>query len=177
MTEVRVRPAGVDDADGIGRVQVRSWQVAYRGLMPDDVLDALDPAARAQWWRQCVASQGFGQTVLVAVDTAARTVVGFVSAGDAHGPATEPDNAGEVYAIYVEPQGWGIGTGWALLDAAVTYLAATGRRPVRLWSLDGNERACRFYERYGFVADGATGTHPVGAGPDLRTVRYTLDRG
>jgi RimJ/RimL family protein N-acetyltransferase len=63
------------------------------------------------------------------------------------------------------------------MDAAVGYLTATGRRPVRLWTLDGNERACRFYERYGFVPDGAVGSHPVGAGPEVRTIRYTLDRG
>jgi RimJ/RimL family protein N-acetyltransferase len=50
-----------------------------------------------------------------------------------------------------------------------------GPRPVRLWTLDGNERARRFYQRYGFVADGALGSHPVGDGVEVPTLRYTLD--
>ena len=34
-----VRAARVDDAAGMARVLVRSWQETYRGLMRDEVLD------------------------------------------------------------------------------------------------------------------------------------------
>ena len=37
---VPVRKANVEDSAGIGLVHVRSWQVAYRGHMPDEFLDA-----------------------------------------------------------------------------------------------------------------------------------------
>lgn len=33
MTPARVRASRVDDADDIGRVHVRAWQAAYRGLI------------------------------------------------------------------------------------------------------------------------------------------------
>lgn len=36
---VTVRPAEVGDADGIAAVHVASWQWAYAGLMPAEVLD------------------------------------------------------------------------------------------------------------------------------------------
>jgi hypothetical protein len=36
-----VRPATPDDADAIASVHVRSWQAAYRGIVPDAMLDAL----------------------------------------------------------------------------------------------------------------------------------------
>jgi hypothetical protein len=47
MTAISVRPATLADADGIGLVHVGSWQAAYRGKMPQDHLDGLDPARRA----------------------------------------------------------------------------------------------------------------------------------
>ena len=41
-----VRRATPEDAAGVAGVHVRSWQVAYRGLLPDDYLDGLRPEDR-----------------------------------------------------------------------------------------------------------------------------------
>src|SRR6202047_4918881 len=41
MTEVRAAVA--EDADGVARVHVRSWQSAYRGLIAQEYLDSLEP--------------------------------------------------------------------------------------------------------------------------------------
>ena len=52
MSEPAVRSATVADADEIAAIHVLSWQVAYRGLMPQEYLDGLDPAQRAERWRR-----------------------------------------------------------------------------------------------------------------------------
>jgi hypothetical protein len=52
MSGDTIVPASVADADEIGAMHVRSWQGAYRGLMPQEYLDQLDPASRADRWRQ-----------------------------------------------------------------------------------------------------------------------------
>jgi ribosomal protein S18 acetylase RimI-like enzyme len=85
---------------------------------------------------------------------------------------------GEVYAIYADPPYWRTGVGHALMAAGVAALAEAGRGPIRLWVLDANDRARRFYERYGFVLDGARAGYPV-VRPDgttvlLDEVRYVL---
>jgi hypothetical protein len=54
MPALLVRRAALTDADAIGLVHVRSWQSAYRGTIPQDYLDGLDPARRAQAWRQII---------------------------------------------------------------------------------------------------------------------------
>jgi RimJ/RimL family protein N-acetyltransferase len=41
-----VRRATTADAEEIARVNVASWRAAYRGLVPDAVLDRMDPAGR-----------------------------------------------------------------------------------------------------------------------------------
>ena len=86
---------------------------------------------------------------------------------------------GEVTAIYVDPPHWGTGAGRALMDAACGRLVERGFTTVRLWVLAANHQARRFYERAGFVPDGATAGYPVGR-PDgsvieLPEVRYTRE--
>jgi ribosomal protein S18 acetylase RimI-like enzyme len=178
MGDVMVRRATVDDAGDIARVHVRSWQVGYRGLMPDAVLDGLDPAARGVRHRKRLERPEPGSAMFVAVTravagSATRTVVGFAETGH-YRDGRDVDDAGEIYAIYVDPAHWGTGAGRALMDVAVAQLTAAALRPVRLWTLDGNERARRFYERYGFVADGAVRSHPIGGGLEVPTLRLTL---
>ncbi|HLV58951.1 MAG TPA: N-acetyltransferase, partial [Natronosporangium sp.] len=57
-------------------------------------------------------------------------------------------------------------------------LRAQGLETVRLWVLEENAPARRFYERYGYVADGVRHyfrvTEPDGTPVDLPEVRYTL---
>ena len=45
---MQLRPAEPDDAMAVARVHVRSWQVAYRTLLPDDYLDQLRSEDRAK---------------------------------------------------------------------------------------------------------------------------------
>jgi ribosomal protein S18 acetylase RimI-like enzyme len=164
----RIRAAAADDAEAIGLVQTRAWQVAYDGHMPADFLASLDPAASAERWRDQRLALTPDQAVFVAEDPDG-TVVGFAACGDEQTGA----GAGQVFAIYVDPERWSTGAGRALMDAAVAHLTAAGPRPVLLWALDGNERARRFYERYGFVADGATAGHAIPGG-EVPILRFTL---
>jgi RimJ/RimL family protein N-acetyltransferase len=83
-----------------------------------------------------------------------------------------------VYAIYVDPDRWSTGTGRALMDTAVAHLHDAGFVEIRLWVLDDNPRARRFYERAGFRADGVTKVDTFDAGGRFETeaveVRYAL---
>lgn len=62
-------------------------------------------------------------------------------------------DCGEVFALYVLADYYGQKVGYALMNAAVEKLAAY--RKIAVWVLRGNERAIRFYTRYGFHFDGA----------------------
>lgn len=51
MAVATARRAQPSDADGIARVWVSAWRIAYRGLVPDEVLDALSLHERQERWR------------------------------------------------------------------------------------------------------------------------------
>jgi RimJ/RimL family protein N-acetyltransferase len=151
-----VRLAVLSDAPAVASVHVRSWQTAYRGLIPDEVLDNLSVEARRSMWERDIPSGG------VWVALVDDTVVGFASVG----PSRDADASFELYAIYLLSSAWGTGLGFELAKAAL------GDEPdVIVWVLDENERARRFYERLGFRSDGVTRTETEGTA-ELKEMRY-----
>lgn len=166
---VEVRPAVVDDAEQIAEVHVRSWQAAYRGLLPQDYLDRLDPAGRVESSRRMLQEADLPRS-----GTLAATEGGYL-VGFAHiGPARDEDadhTVGEVFAIYLAPRAWGKGYGRELMSGALARLGEAGYQQATLWVLDSNARARRFYEAAGFQPDGAVKEdHSRGFG--LTEIRY-----
>ena len=145
-----VRSATIADAHGIAVVHVRSWQEAYRGLMPQHVLDGLSIAERQANWARIIAETPCGSQTLVVLD--GDRLVGWASYGDAR-----DENAvgtGELWGIYAHPDAWSTGVGHLLLSGVESALIAAGHETAYLWVLEGNDRAAAFYERHGWASDG-----------------------
>jgi hypothetical protein len=77
-----VRPAAPDDVDALGQIHVRAWQAAYRGVMPDAYLDALDPGERAAMWARFFEHGADDRRLRVIVDD--DIVVGFACFAVSH---------------------------------------------------------------------------------------------
>jgi GNAT superfamily N-acetyltransferase len=167
-----IRPAEPSDAMAVARVHVRSWQVAYRTLLPDDYLDQLRPEDRAQRYDFASLDPRNPKTI-VAVEEG--SICGFATTA----PSRDPDLAdhGELFALYVDPEMWGRGIGVALVSGARTELVRAGFRNAVLWVLAGNLRAERFYQFDGWAPDGRGRTDVVW-GATVDEVRYlrVLDR-
>ena len=145
-----IREARIDDSLAIARVHVAAWRAAYRGVMPDAFLDALDERAREKRWRERLETRPAGRRIVVAVDDE-DAIVGFAGVGPARDDRGE---RGELYMINLSPSAWGRGVGSALLGACVSALAAFGHRDAILWVVRQNARARRFYEREGWTREG-----------------------
>jgi GNAT superfamily N-acetyltransferase len=134
-----IRPAQLTDAVGIAEVHVRSWQDAYRGLLPQDYLDNLDVGRRREGWDRILATTGWPRTGAFVAE-GSDGIIGFIHVGPSR-DEDEPGVVGEVTAIYVLARAWGSGTGRALMAAAVSSLSDAGFDQARLWVLDTNTRA------------------------------------
>jgi len=153
VSALRIRLAGLPDAPAIAEVHVRSWQVTYRGAVPQDYLDRLDPARRAAAWERLVGRTDWPRTAtLVAVD--GEQVVGFANLSPTDDADADPATVGELNAIYELPDHWGTGAGRLLMAGALDALTQAGYGYATLWVLDSNERARRFYEIAGWRPDG-----------------------
>jgi ribosomal protein S18 acetylase RimI-like enzyme len=170
---VNIRRAQEVDARGIAEVRVRTWQRAYRGILPTDFLNDLSIETTESRWRDALREAASKRRMQVAESAA--QVVGFVSSG-APRDENAPPLTGEVYAIYVLPDCWGHGVGRALLAAAEKDLIDLGYAEAMLWVLADNQRARAFYERAGWHADGGTKQDTFG-GREVTEVRYGISLG
>jgi ribosomal protein S18 acetylase RimI-like enzyme len=143
-----IRDACPEDAGRVATVHVRAWQAAYRGILPDAELDALDPAERARRYTFGDRTPGTPRT-LVALE--GDSVLGFATVTRC---ADDSGRAGELQALYVDPARWHSGVGRALLAAAEARLQEEGFAVAVLWVFVGNERAERFYRAAGWRGDG-----------------------
>lgn len=160
-----IRDALPEDALAVARVHVRSWQAAYRGLLPQDYLDALRPEDRMAYY-DFANQDAMAPATIVAVD--GNTVKGFATTGQA---GADTPTTGELMALYVEPDAWGLGIGRRLIEEARTRLCRRGFSDALLWVLVGNERAVRFYRRDGWTTDDHRRTERVW-GVQVDEIRY-----
>jgi GNAT superfamily N-acetyltransferase len=153
------------DASQVAGVQVRSWEVAYRDVFPDEWLDRLTVEERLPFWERCL-SDNDTATVLAEIEG---IVVGFALLG----ADRDDPSRGKILAIYLDPLVWRRGIGRALMLVSEKTLSERFSTAI-LWVLDQNERARRFYEAVGWVHDG-TSKPMVIFGRDATEVRYRKD--
>jgi GNAT superfamily N-acetyltransferase len=162
---VTLRPMVLEDARGVAAMHHQSWVDTYARLLRHDyfttwtVEDAAD-----RWQRVLAAPTPDRMTRLVADDDG--EICGFVAAGPSRAlpdrpPAVRPI---ELWGLYVATRRLGSGLGQHLLDAALRR-----EQPAELWVFRDNPRARAFYQRNGFVPDGATCTEE--RFPDLVEIR------
>ena len=159
------REAIVSDAAAIARVHVVSWQTAYRGIMPQELLDGLSIAKRTEEWTPRLGTPDRNNWVL--------EVDGVVQGWASIGPSRDSHlkNAIELYGIYLAPEFWSKGLGQLLYNKAEEAMSLSGSIEACLWVLEKNLRARRFYERTGYKHDGST-KNALGEGLALPELRY-----
>ena len=152
-----LRPARAPDAEAVFEVQRAASLAALGHIYPPELYPYPDAEVRAHW-RDALDR---GETRIVVAEHGGR-LVGFVSStGD------------RVDGLYVLPESWGTGLAERLLDAALQDLVAAGKTVARLWVLEDNERARRFYERRNWRVDGTERVVPFP--PHPLDVGYTKE--
>ena len=147
--QINIRTAVSNDAPAIAHVHVASWQSAYKGQLPDAILDNLSVERRQQYWQQEIHEGG----TAVFVAEVAGQVVGFANVGASRDPdATKA--VGEIYAIYLLATFWRQGIGKKMMQAGLNELVRRNCSSTMLWVLKSNQRTINFYTGMGFSLDG-----------------------
>lgn len=161
-----VRPARPDEAQEITRIQVATWQVAYRRMLPARALDQWDEQWISQRWRAAIEQPPTpSHRVLVAIEQSARPhLVGFTASGPADDQAAAPqesappraDDTAAVTELLVEPR-WGRrGHGSRLLAASVDLWRSDGFTAAVAWVYEADVATRAFLTSAGWEPDGTT---------------------
>jgi GNAT superfamily N-acetyltransferase len=140
-----IREAMAGDADDIARVHVDTWQTAYDGILPPDVIASHSYEQRQQYWRTAL-KQPDHELVFVAEQDG--RVVGFASGGPER--SGDPQFPGELYALYILAKYQNRGAGQALVRAIARRLASDGMTSMLVWVLADNP-ARSFYVYLGAI--------------------------
>jgi len=159
-----IRRALSADAETVGRIHVESWNVAYRGIMPDDVIARTDLAYRTQFWAERIADPDW-PVFLVEEQGEAVAFCQMIPTTDAN---DDPSRVGHITSLHVLPQLRGRGYGRMLIDHVFAEFRRRGFVEVTLWVLEENQGARRFYEQYGFRQDTGTRRYPKTNVPEVR---------
>lgn len=140
-----------EEIKGKAYVHYKSWHETYTGLVDIEYLKSIT-------LESCMkTAYKWPDNIIVAKDGG--KVIGFVGYG-AYRDDTLPAH-GEIFALYVLEEYYGKRAGYELMNAAFEKLSDYER--IAVWVLKGNDRAIRFYERYGFRRDGTETEIMLGA--------------
>lgn len=162
------RRAVETDAQAIAVVGVNAWRAAYRGIMPDALLDNLNIAESAEAWRKSL-SHVDREVLVVECDG---QVAGYCYLGGPEQSDMGADSI-ELALINVDPRWWRRKLGSALLAEAMRSAQLRGFRELVLWVLEQDPRARKFYEAHGLSPDGAERVNQRWGVP-LKQVRYRV---
>jgi len=159
-----IRRAVSSDAETVGRIHVESWNVAYRGIMPDDVIARTDLPYRTAFWAERIADP---EWPVFLIEEAGQGVAfcQMISTKDSDDDATR---IGHITSLHVLRHLRGRGYGRTLIDHVCAEFQRRGFMEVTLWVLEANRAARRFYERHGFHLDGGTRLYPRTQVPEVR---------
>ena len=130
-----------DEMRGKAFVHWKSWHETFSGLVAQDFLDALT-------LEKCT-KMTYDKPDNFIVAKLEERVIGFVGYGDR---GNEASDIGEIFWLYVLSEFHGKGVAQQLMDAGLERL--NDYPQICVWALKENERAIRFYRRYGFTPDG-----------------------
>jgi ribosomal protein S18 acetylase RimI-like enzyme len=163
-----IRKAMMADARVLAAILNKSWQAAYREIIPAAELRRHTTMERRYRKMRELLNQPEPGLYLA---TLRQQPCGMVMLG----PSRDEDLAdyGEIIAFYILPEFWGQGVAQQLMDFVLKRLKEQGYSHILLWVLKNNARARRFYEISGFSSDGRSRAEQFSNAP--LTLRYRLN--
>jgi len=153
------------DAPAVAEIISQTCRAAYRDIVPPEELERF--AALPGQIQQAEARLGdpnwYCRIARAGEGDAPCGIVSFSACPEDPGCAI-------IRQCFALPRYWGGGVDPALLEHALSELRGLGYPAVTLWVFEQNTRVRRFYEKFGFVPDGAE-TEFMGA----IALRYRLE--
>lgn len=143
MTSLKLREAGLADAEEIALLHADSWRRHYRGAYSDSYLDGDVLADRRSVWSTRLAAPDHTATIVVDGDSG---VVAFV-----HVLFDDDDRWGSLVDnlhVTLDRQRTGLGTA-LLVSAARAVIERATNNAMYLWVLEQNTSAQQFYSALG----------------------------
>ena len=147
---ITIRLATPADAPDMAEVHMRSWEVAYKDIIPEEYIRDKN-ATRPAMWEKSLAEGKYPHRV---IQLNGKTVGNMCVA-----PPQDDDlddNFYELHGIYLHPDYYRQGIGTQAMSVALDIARNLDKKFLTVWVFAENINSIKFYEKCGFVADGKT---------------------
>jgi len=165
--DIVIRLATSNDALDMAEVHMRSWEAAYKNIIPTEFILEKN-AGRPALWETILAKENNTQYI---IEKNGKTV-GMLGAGISRDDDVDDDTY-ELMGIYLLPEYFRQGIGTQAVEFAFTKARSLDMKVMIVWLLEENVNAKRFYEKHGFTVDGIT--REENFGKILNSIRMRID--
>jgi len=153
---ITIRLANPADAQDMAEVGMKSWEVAYKHLLPADYIREKN-ATRVHQYKRVITDENTNSYVIQKDNK----TVGIMKIAE----PTDDDLDSryfELHYLYLHPGCFREGIGTLAMDYVFDHVRKLGKKYISLWVFAKNNDAIKFYEACGFRPDGKTKTQERG---------------
>lgn len=161
----KIRYADLNDGKILGEIHSKSWKVAYKNIVPNEILNNITPNKRQKYFEKALI-EGWEEDAIIFKD---KKALGLICIGKCR-DIDKVGFYGEIRGIYLLPEYWNMGIGSELINWGLSELKKRNYNKATLWVLEDNLNARRFYKKIGFERDGAV--KEITIGKTLNEYRY-----
>lgn len=147
-----IRPANQNDAMRISEIMVYGWRFAYQNIIDEKFL--YKNMAVVKRYNALIEILGSEHHYYVYEDGEIVKAVFLI--GESREAEDNVNQTLELIALYVEPAFKNIGIGSIIMRECEKVARTKNKKMIKLWVLEDNKRARKFYEKHGFKS-----THTV----------------
>lgn len=167
--EITIRLAAPADAPDMAEIHSRSWEAAYRDIIPAEYIRRKNATRRERWNR--ILTEGNTTQYVIQVEN---KTVGILCVVPTPQDEDADSNTGELEGIYLHPYYYRKGIGRQAMEFAFEKVRGFGKTVITLWVFAENTNSIQFYETCGFIPDGKTKTYDCGKIMQCIRMRKTL---
>lgn len=153
--KITFRLAVPQDALDMAEVIMRSWEEAYKDIIPHDFILAKNATRPSLFKRVTVDNQS---NYVIECDG---KIAGIMKIAEPQDNDVN-DDFYELHSIYLHPKYYRKGIGSKAVEFACEKAIQIGKKYMNVWVIKDNINAIKFYEKQGFIADGVTKTVEYG---------------
>lgn len=160
---VNIRLATPKDAHDMAQVHMRSWEVAYKNIIPWDFICEKNATRKSLYAKNITDENKISYVVQYNNKT-----VGIMGVASPKDDDVNEDYY-ELYYLYLDPDYFRLGIGSKAINYAFNIARHLDKKFMTVWVLEENVNAITFYYKCGFNIDGKV--KDVEYGKKLRCIR------
>lgn len=164
---ITIRLAIPADAPDMAEIHMRSWEVAYKNIIPAEYIREKNAGRPAMWQKTLV--EGKYPHRVIQLDGKTVDIMNVAPPQD--------DDVGndcfELHGIYLHPNYYRQGIGTQAMEYAIDIARGFNKTIMIVWVFAENINSIKFYEKCRFIADGKTKI--LNCGKPLIAIRMRRD--